>query len=293
MTRSGMISILGRPNVGKSTLFNALVGEKVSIVTDKPQTTRRRVCGVLNLDGAQLVFVDTPGFHKPRTALGRYMTDTAAVSAGDADCALLLIEPIAHVGTQESLLLERVKKSGVPCILVVNKIDTVPKEQLLPVISEYGKAYDFRAIVPVCAATKDGLDILINELRPLIPEGPQLFPDGMTSDQAETAFITEIIREKLLETLEQEVPHGIAVVADSVEKRGLIEINATVYCEKASHKGIIIGKDGALLGRAGKLARVELERLLGQKVLLKLWVKVKENWRDDPARLRSFGYGDV
>ena len=295
--KSGMISILGRPNTGKSTLFNALLGEKVSIVTDKPQTTRRRVCGALNIDGAQLVFIDTPGFHKPRTALGRYMSGTASESAGGVDCALLLVEPTPRVGTQENLLIERVKSAGTPCVLAVNKVDTVPKEAILPVIAEYVKAYDFAAVVPVSAARKDGLDLLINEMLQFLPEGPPLFPDGMVSDQTEMALVSEIVREKLLESLDLEIPHGIAVVVESMKERGeaentLTEIHAMIYCEKDSHKGIIIGKNGALLKRVGTAARLELADMFGQKIALKLWVKVRENWRDDPSRLRAFGYWD-
>lgn len=291
MNRSGMVSIIGRPNVGKSTLLNALVGEKVAIVAPKPQTTRTRICGVVNREDIQIVFMDTPGFHKPRTALGEYMVDVVNTSTSDVDCVLLVVPPESQVGTQEKLLLERVKH--LPCILVINKIDTVVKEELLTVIAAYSAERDFNAIVPISASQNDGLDVLFDEVVPFIPEGEPLFPPDMTSDQPDKVLVGEIIREKILRVLEREVPHGIAVIIERFHQRddGLVECDATILCEKKSHKGIIIGKNGDMLGRIGKSARLELEQMYGEKVMLKLWVKIKENWRDNAGVLRGLGYG--
>ena len=290
MQKSGMVSIIGRPNAGKSTLLNALVGEKVAIVAQKPQTTRSRICGVVNRGETQAVFIDTPGFHKPRTALGRHMTETIQSSTAGVDCVLLVVPPEPRVGTQESLLLEKVKH--LPCMLVINKIDTVPKSDILAVIAAYQDVRVFDAVIPISAAKGDGLEILLEEVFKFIPEGVPLFPPDMVSDQTDEVFAAEIIREKVLRLLEREVPHGVAVLVERFLQHdgGLIECDATIFCEKNSHKGIIIGKNGVMLGKIGKLSRVELEEMYGGKVMLRLWVKVKENWRDDPNRLKNFGY---
>ncbi|GHU90380.1 GTPase Era [Clostridia bacterium] len=290
MKKSGMVAIVGKPNVGKSTLLNALVGEKVAIVTNKPQTTRHRICGVLKRGDVQVVFIDTPGFHKPRNALGRFMVDVVRSSASDVDCAVLVVQPDPKIGTQEQLLLERL--GDTPCILAINKIDLVPKDRQLEVMAVYGAAHKFAAIVPISARQKLGLDVIVDEILPFIPEGEYLFPDDMNSDQPDKVLVGEIVREKALELLDREVPHGIAVVVERLHQRDddLVEIDATIFCEKDSHKGIIIGKAGKMLGDIGTRARGELEEFYGEKVMLKLWVKVKENWRDNMGQLRNFGY---
>ncbi len=292
ITRSGMVSLVGRPNVGKSTLMNALVGNKIAIVSDKPQTTRNRICAVVVNNGAQIVFLDTPGFHKAQSKLGQYMVQVVRESVDEVDCVLLLVEPVAHVGTPESKLLERISELKTPCMLVINKIDTIKKEELLEIIAVYSNAYNFEAIIPLSAQTGEGLDILLAELDRFIPEGPQLFPDGMLSDQPERQLVAEIIREKLLLLLDREVPHGSAVEIEKMEVRddGLVEIGTVIYCEKDSHKGIIIGHKGARLRRIGELARADIEQLLESRVFLETWVKVKENWRDNPSHVRNFGY---
>ncbi len=292
MQKSGMVAIIGRPNVGKSTLLNALVGEKVAIVTDKPQTTRHRICGVVNKGDTQIVFMDTPGFHKPRTRLGEFMVSVVQDSTSEVDCVVLVVQPEPKVGTQEQLLIDRLAQAKLPCILVINKIDTLPPEQLLAVMAAYNEAHKFNAVVPLSALKQDGLDALVEEVLPFMPEGMPLFPEDMVSDQPDKVLVGEIIREKVLSLLEREVPHGIAVVLDKFSQRddGLVDIDATIFCEKNSHKGIIIGKQGAMLGTIGKQARLELEELYGEKVMLTLWVKVKENWRDNVGNLRNFGY---
>ena len=292
ITKSAMITIAGRPNVGKSTLMNRIVGEKVSIVSNKPQTTRNRICGVLNHGDTQLVFMDTPGFHKPSTRLGDYMVDVVHSSVSDVDAILLLVEPIANLGTQEQTLLAELAGSRTPVILVINKIDTVEKEKLLSVIEIYRTAFPFASIVPVSAKTGDGVDDLLTEAIQFAEPGPQLFPDGMVTDQPERQIIAEIIREKLLWCLDKEIPHGTAVEITKFSERdnGLIDIDATIYCEKASHKGIIIGKQGAMLKKISTMAREDCERFMGTKVYLETWVKVKENWRDNINLIHHFGF---
>ncbi len=292
MTKNAMITIAGRPNVGKSTLTNALVGEKVAIVSNKPQTTRGRITGVMSRGETQFVFMDTPGFHRARTRLGEYMDKVVRESVGDVDAVVLVVEPIPSVGKQEEELIRQIKNSGVPAILAVNKIDTVEKPELLAVIAAYAAAHDFAAIVPISAKRGEGLEILMDELEKFAEEGPHLFPDDVFTDQPEKQLCAEIIREKLLWCLEREVPHGTAVVVTRFEERedGVVEIDATIYCEKASHKGIIIGKHGDMLKKIGEMARKDMEALLDTKVYLQTWVKVKENWRDSMSLLRNFGF---
>ena len=292
LTKSGMISIVGRPNVGKSTLTNALVGEKIAIVTNKPQTTRNRICAVLNRGECQYVFMDTPGLHKARTRLGEYMVGVVKESVADVDAVMLLIEPIPHVGGPEAELIARIRALGVPAVLVINKIDTVKKEELLSVMQVYQAECDFQAIVPISAKNGDGVEELLNVLAAFLPEGPQLFPDDMITDQPERQVCAEIIREKLLLCLEKEIPHGTAVELSKFSERenGIIDIDATIYCEKASHKGIIIGKNGAMLKKISTLARKDIEAFMGTKVFLETWVKVKENWRDNLNFIRDVGY---
>ena len=291
ITKSAMITIAGRPNVGKSTLINRLVGEKVAIVSNKPQTTRNRICGVLTRDNTQIVFMDTPGFHKPRTRLGDYMVDVVRESVSDVDAVLLLVEPIANIGPQEQALLDQMR-GGAPVVLVINKIDTVEKDELLSVIAVYSAAFDFAAVVPISAKTGDGVEELIAEAMGYAQDGPQLFSDGMVTDQPERQIIAEIIREKLLWCLDKEIPHGTAVEITKFSERdnGIIDVDATIYCEKASHKGIIIGKQGAMLKKISTMAREDCERFMGTKVYLETWVKVKENWRDSARLIQNFGF---
>ena len=291
--KSGIITICGRPNVGKSTLTNALVGEKVAIVTAKPQTTRNRIRGIRNRNGSQFVFVDTPGLHKARTRLGDYMVGVVRESVSDVDAIVLVVEPIPNIGTPEQQLIDRIRTLECPAILVINKADTLEKKELLlKVIETYRQAYNFNAVIPLSARTGDGVDELLDELEPFLPEGPALFPEDMTSDQPERQMMAEILREKLLLCLNQEVPHGIAIEIERFVQRddNMVEVDAVIYCEKNSHKGIIIGRNGAMLKKASSLARKDMETYMGNKVFLKTWVRVKENWRDNPAAIQNFGY---
>ena len=294
-TKSAMIAICGRPNVGKSTLTNALVGEKVAIVSNKPQTTRNRICGILTRGDTQLVFMDTPGFHKPRTKLGDYMVSVVENSVADVDMALLLVEPIANVGPQETALIEQFRQRGVPAVLVINKIDTVEdKDALLAVIAAYQHAFEFDAVIPLSAKTRDGLEELLKQCEQYAVESPWFFPEDMSSDQPERQVIAEIIREKMLWNLEKEIPHGTAVEITRFSERdnGIVDVDATIYCEKASHKGIIIGKGGQMLKKICTQARADCERFMGTKVYLQTWIKVKENWRDSDFMIRNFGFSD-
>ena len=268
-TKTAMITVCGRPNVGKSSLTNALVGEKIAIVSNKPQTTRNRIYGVVNRGDTQYVLLDTPGFHKARNRLGDYMVKVTRESIADVDAVLLLVEPVAHVGIPEAELIEKIKASHLPAILCINKIDTVEKKD-------------------------EGLEPLMSEHSNYAAEGPQLFPDGMTTDQPDRQVVGEIVREKLLRNLDKEIPHGTAVEITRFIERDdeVIEVDATIYCEKASHKGIIIGKNGAMLKKISTEARRDIERFMGTKVYLETWVKVKENWRDNMNYIRSFGYDE-
>ncbi len=293
--KSGIITICGRPNVGKSTLTNAFVGEKVAIVTNKPQTTRNRICAILNRGENQFVFMDTPGLHKARTRLGDYMVNVVKESVADVDAILLLVEPIANIGAPEQELIDRIKVLGVPSVLVINKVDTLEqKEALLEVINVYGQAHQFDAVVPISAKDGEGVEELLKLLEGYLPEGPQLFPDDMVTDQPERQVMAEILREKLLLCLDKEIPHGTAVEITKFSERDdeIIECDATIYCEKNSHKGIIIGKGGAMLKKVSTMARKDMERFMGTKIYLQTWVKVKENWRDNVNLIRNFGYKD-
>ena len=294
ITKTAMITIAGRPNVGKSTLTNALVGEKIAIVSNKPQTTRNRIYGVVNRGDTQYVLLDTPGLHKARNRLGDYMVKVVRESVADVDCVCLLVEPIPHVGTPEQVLIDRIKEEHLPAVLVINKIDTVEKDALLAVMAAYSAAYDFDAIIPISAEKRDGLEELMDQLSQYAAEGPQLFPDGMTTDQPERQIIAEIVREKLLRNLDKEIPHGTAIEVTKFSERdnGIIDLDVTIYCEKASHKGIIIGKQGAMLKKISSQAREDIERFMGTKVYMETWVKVKENWRDNLNDIRSFGYDE-
>ncbi len=290
--KSGMISIVGRPNVGKSTLINALAGEKIAIVSSKPQTTRNRICGIINRDGVQYVMMDTPGLHKPKSRLGEYMVKVVRESVADVDAVVMVVPAIARIGETEQELIGRIRECQIPAVLIINKIDTIEPEALFPIIELYSNEFDFSAIIPVSAKEGDGVELILKELNKFIPEGPALFPEDMISDQPEKQMVSEIIREKMLLTLDKEVPHGTAVEITRFTERdnGIIDVCATIYCERESHKGIIIGKRGAKLKKIGELARKDIETFMGTKVFLETWVKVKENWRDSNAMLRNFGY---
>ena len=293
--KSGIITIVGRPNVGKSTLLNALVGEKIAIVTNKPQTTRNRICGIVTRGDCQFVFTDTPGLHKARNRLGEYMDGVVRASLTDVDAAVLVVEPIPKPGAPELQLMERMKALNVPGVLVINKIDTLEqKDKLLEVIDAYQQEFDFDAILPISAQKGDGVPELMDTLTGYLTEGPQLFPEDMTTDQPERQVMAEILREKMLRLLQREIPHGTAVEITRFSERDneIVDVEATIYCEKASHKGIIIGKQGAMLKKISTSARKDMERFMGTKVFLTTWVKVKENWRDNLAAIHNFGYSD-
>ena len=292
ISKTAMITICGRPNVGKSTLTNAIVGEKIAIVSNKPQTTRNRITAVVERGDTQYVFLDTPGFHKPKTRLGDYMVNVVRQSVADVDAVMLVVEPIPAIGPQEKELINSIRSSRVPALLLINKIDTLEKEKLLEVIALYSQEYSFDAIIPISAMKGDGLDELFAELSKYAVESEPLFPEGMITDQPEKQVCAELIREKLLLNLEREVPHGTAIEVTRFSERddGIIDLDVTIFCEKASHKGIIIGKHGAMLKKIGESARKDVEEFMGTKVFLQTWVKVKENWRDSQAQLRNFGY---
>lgn len=292
--KSGMIALVGRPNVGKSTLANTLAGEKVSIVSKKPQTTRNRICAIANRNGCQYVFLDTPGLHKARNRLGDYMVKVVQQSVAGVDAAALLVEPAPRVGPPEAALIERLQSLNVPSVLVINKIDTVKKDELLAVMQVYGQAHAFAAILPLSAQTGEGVDELLEVLAQLLPEGPPLFPEDMVTDQPERQICAEIVREKLLLCLDQEIPHGTAVEVTQFSERenGILDLDVTIYCEKNSHKGILIGKGGRMLKKISTLARRDMEQFMGNRVFLQTWVKVKENWRDNVNLIRNFGYRD-
>ena len=294
MTKSAMITVCGRPNVGKSTLTNTLAGEKIAIVSNKPQTTRNRITAIIERGETQFVVMDTPGFHKPRTRLGDYMVNVVRESVADVDLVLLLVEPVAEIGPQEQALLERISAAGAPAVVGINKIDTVDKTRLLAVMSAYSAVFGFDAIIPISAKTGEGVDELMDEMEKFAVEGPHLFPDDMITDQPERQICAELVREKLLTCLDKEIPHGTAVEVTKFSERdnGIIDLEVTIYCEKESHKGIIIGKKGSMLKRIGELARADIEEFMGTKVYLQTWVKVKENWRDSMASLRNFGFNN-
>ncbi len=293
--KSGIITIVGRPNVGKSTLLNALVGEKIAIVSHKPQTTRNRICGIVTRGDKQFVFTDTPGLNKARNRLGEYMEGVVRASINDVDAAVLVVEPVPAPGEQEKELIRRSKAIGVPAVLVSIKVDVLEqKEKVLEVMAAYQALHDFADIVPLSALKRDGVDELLQVLERFLPEGPELFPQEMTTEQPEKQVMAEILREKMLVSLNQEIPHGTAVEITKFSQRdsGIIDCEATIYCEKANHKGIIIGKHGDMLKRISTAARRDMERFMGEKVFLTTWVKVKENWRDDLMAVQNFGYRD-
>jgi len=291
ITKTAMISVVGRANTGKSTLTNTLVGEKIAITSPKPQTTRTRITGVLERGGIQFVLLDTPGLHKPRSRLGECMVRVVSDTIADVDAALMVVEPTLPIRPAEEELMAKLKSLSMPAVLAVNKIDTVKKESLLAVLAAYGAAHDFAAIVPISAKTGEGTEDLLSELAAFALPGCRLFPEGMTTDQPERRLVAEIIREKMLLLLSDEVPHGVAVDIEKFQEndKGVVEIGATIYCERDSHKGIIIGKKGAMLKKIGEQARAELEAFYGTKVFLETWVKVKDNWRDSLGFIRNMG----
>ena len=290
--KSGFVTLIGRPNVGKSTLMNHLIGQKIAITSNKPQTTRNRIQTVLTTEEGQIVFVDTPGIHKAKNKLGEYMVNIAERSLNEVDVVLWLVEPSAFIGAGDRHIIEQLKKVKTPVVLVINKIDMVKKEEILTFIDAYRKEYDFAEIVPVSARSGDNTDELIKVILKYLPYGPQFYDEDTVTDQPERQIVAELIREKALRSLNEEVPHGIAVSIDQMKARNrkLIDIDATIICERDSHKGIIIGKQGAMLKKIGSQARPEIEDMLGKKVNLKLWVKVKKDWRDSDFLIKNFGY---
>lgn len=290
--KSGFVSVIGRPNVGKSTLLNALTGQKIAIMSDKPQTTRNTIRGVITNDECQLVFIDTPGIHKPRTKLGEYMVNVASETMKEVDLILFLTEAAALPGNLDISIIEQLKKVNTPVFLILNKVDVTGKDKLFSVIDGYSKLMDFKAVIPISALKNDGTDIIVREALKYLPEGPRFFSEDTLTDQPEKVIAAEMIREKVLLNLEDEVPHGVGVEVMSFKERedGLVNIQATIYCEKSTHKGIIIGKQGQMLKKIGSAARFEIERLLDTKIFLELWVKVKPDWRNNDNMLKNLGY---
>ena len=291
MKRTAFIAIVGRPNVGKSTLLNAILGEKVAIVSSKPQTTRNRILGIETRGEDQYVFMDTPGIHRPKNSLGEFMVKTADSSMRDADAVVLVIDPGKAISPVEENVISYLKASGIPGILVLNKIDLYRREVLAQTIATYAAKHDFAAVVPISARSGKNVDEVMQECSAFLAESEWFFPEDMITDQPARQIAAEVIREKVLRALDEEVPHGVAVVIEEfTDEKTMVRIRAEIFCEKASHKGIIVGKGGETLKRIGTNARQELERLLGVKVYLNLWVKVKENWRESARTVQNFGY---
>ncbi len=293
MYKSGFVTIIGRPNVGKSTLLNHVIGEKMAIISNKPQTTRNKIQCIYNEDNMQIVFIDTPGMHKPKNKLGEYMVGISKDALKEVDAILLIVDEDTHMGPGDEYILEQIRDIDTPKILVINKIDKITGEQVQNIINTYEEFDVFDNIVPISAQDGIGIAGLMDAIKKKMPEGPQYFPEDMITDQPERFIVSEIIREKALHYLEEEVPHGVAVGIESMRKRenkDLIDINAVIYCERNSHKGIIIGKEGRKLKGIGKSAREDIERLLGSKVYLEIWVKVEKNWRDKEQAIKYFGY---
>jgi len=292
--KSGFVAVVGRPNVGKSTLINCITGQKISIISHKPQTTRNTIKAIYTREDCQIVFMDTPGIHKPKTKLGEYMVNAAEKTFREVDAVLLIVEAEnTDPGKGDLYIIEQLKHIKTPVFLVINKIDLVKKEQIMAAICAYKDLMDFKAVIPISALNNDGVDKVIEEIKKVLNEGPRYFPEDMTTDQPERMIVSEIIREKMLQLLEDEVPHGVGVDVESFKERedgGIIDISVNVYCEKESHKGIIIGKQGKMLKKIGSLARQEIEGILGAKVFLEIWVKVKPDWRNQVGMLKALGY---
>ena len=291
--RSGFVSLIGRPNVGKSTLMNCLVGEKIAIISNKPQTTRNKIQSILTTDKFQIIFIDTPGIHTPKSKLGNYMVKSAETTLNEVDIVLYLIEPYKKIKESDLKILERLQNIKSNVFLIINKIDTIEKEEILRVINAYSTKYSFKEIIPISAIKGVNTDDLLKNIEKYLPEGPKYFPEDMITDQPERQLAAEIIREKALYLLQEEIPHGIAVEITGMKKREnkeIIDIDATLYCEKNSHKGIIIGKQGSMLKKIGSKARYDIEKLLGSSINLQIWIKVKKDWRDSDFLLKNFGY---
>lgn len=291
--KSGYVAVVGRPNVGKSTLLNRIIGEKLSAISDKPQTTRNKIQMIYTDEKMQVIFLDTPGIQTPKNKLGNYMLNVSESSLKESDLITYIVDTSEEIGRLDNYIIKTLKKLNgeVPIILLINKIDELEKEKLLPLISMYSELNLFKEIIPISALKGDGINIYMDEVYELLEEGPMYFPDDMITDMPEKFIVSEIIREKALLNLEEEVPHGVAVSIDTFkEKDKLIEIDATIYVERDSHKGIIIGRNGSMLKKIGTSARLELEKFLGKRVVLNLWVKVEKNWREKDAKVKYFGY---
>lgn len=291
--KSGFVTLIGRTNVGKSTLTNHLIGQKIAITSNKPQTTRNKIQTIITNEKGQIIFIDTPGIHKPKHKLGEYMINVAEKTLKEVDIVLWLVEPDREIGKGDLYILEKLKKINTPVILIINKIDTVLKKDLLEIIQVYKDIYEFKEIIPLSAIKGENTDKLIDIIFEYLEEGPLFFPNDMITDQPERQIVSEIIREKALHLLNQEIPHGLAVIIDRLHEREdgkIIDIDVTIVCEKDSHKRIIIGKQGSMLKKIGSLARQEIEGLLGTKIYLQLWVKIKKNWRDNDYLLRNYGF---
>ena len=290
--RSGFVSVIGRPNAGKSTLINHIVGEKVSIISRKPQTTRNKILAIYQDEESQVVFIDTPGLHTPKNKLGNYMVKAAYSSLADCDLILLIVDGNKGEAALDERIIENLKKANMPVILLINKVDLMKKEGILSLIASFSERYPFETIIPISALKGEGLEDLLIEIKKFMPYGPQYFPDDAVTDQTERQLVSEMVREKILNYLHQEIPHGVAVMVDSMKQRenGGFHIEVTVVCERSSHKMIIIGKKGEMLKRIGSAARHDIETMLGEKCYLDIWVKVKDEWRDNEALIKNFGY---
>lgn len=291
--KSGFVTIIGRPNVGKSTLINQIIGEKIAIMSNKPQTTRNRIQSIYTAENCQIIFIDTPGIHKSKNKLGEYMEKSVETTLNEVDLILMLVEPTTKILDNDRYVIQKIQNIKTSVILVINKVDTVEKPKLLKIIDNFKDLYKFNSIIPISALNGDNIDDLLNNIKQALPEGPQYFPSDMITDQPERQIVSELIREKALQLLEDEIPHGIAVEIISMKQRenkDIVDIEANIYCEKESHKGIVIGKKGAKLKQIGTKARIDIQNLLGSQVFIQLWVKVKKDWRDNDFLLKNFGY---
>lgn len=289
--KSGFAAIIGMPNVGKSTLLNYIAGQKIAIISNKPQTTRNKILAIHTTEDYQIVFTDTPGIHKPHNKLGEFMVKVANESMNEMDVVLFVVDATRPINEMEKEIAKNIDKTGVPAILVINKVDAVKKEDLLPIIADYSSLHEFASIVPLSAKTGDGAELLLKDIEELLPEGPMFYYEDMVTDQPEKQIAAEIIREKMLWLLDKEVPHGIAIEIEKMQELSdITKIYAVIYCEKGSHKGIVIGKNGEMLKRIGQKARADIEEMLDKKVYLELWVRVKNDWRNSDRMIKNFGY---